>query len=729
MGWNSYVRCALARGAAALLLVLLSLAAVPAGAAESAADRMQLHRNANRGIPYMELARTGAAASSGTIAMKATAQIALDGNALDNAHGNLYPIDTDGNGTFEFVHFNGYRFMRVYDAAGNKLWQISNPKGRLHRDAIHRDSLAVLDADGNGTQEIFHCWLDPASGRKQLVERSGRTGAVIRSVNLDASAGSECQIAAFRVAGRSTPIVLVAETNKSGCAKEGNYIDTWGRTVAFDVNLTRLWDRNTCYAGHYAYPVDSNDDGLAERIFVGRHLYDPSGNRICTLEIGTTHADGVVTGDLEPGRPGLEAVAVGATGLRGFNAANCQLLWSVPQTTVVNPQTVSIARRDAGSTALSLVVQQKGTASNPYLYFLDGRGKVRSRYPRSTIDGSTPSQNANLDGATGTDDVVFTYGRVIDPSGRLRLGTDWYWSLKGSKVTPVASSIKMDNWATYALVLDLDRDGRDEMVVWGQTLIVVGKAGGAVTPAPVAVADSATTAGTAVTIDVLANDSGAGLTIASSNNPAKGSKTTNADQTFTYTPRAGYDGSDSFQYTIRDGNGRTASATVTVTISGAGAETIRIVSSIYGAAATCDPTTTISAACEGRGGCEISVGGNLCGDPQVGTPKRLTVEYACGTERRNAIGLDHGTAFLTCGNGGMRIATAVYGSAANTCTATNLVSGICKWRDSCAVMSDTLLCGDPNMGIAKNLRITYNCDGVGKSITAANGTAAGLACP
>ena len=568
MGRNSHVRCALARGVAALLLVLLSVAGLPAGAAESAADRMQLHRNANRGIPYMELARTGATASSGTIAMKATAQIALDGNALDNAHGNLYPIDTDGNGTFELVHFNGYRFMRVYDAAGNKLWQIGNPKGRLHRDAIHRESLAVLDADGNGTQEIFHCWLDPASGRKQLVQRSGRTGAVIRSVNLDASAGSECQIAAFRVAGRSTPIVLVAETNKSGCAKAGNYIDTWGRTVAFDVNLTRLWDRNTCFAGHYAYPVDSNDDGLAERIFVGRHLYDPSGNRICTLEIGNTHADGVVTGDLEPGRPGLEAVAAGATGLRGFNAANCQLLWSVPQKTVVNPQTVTIARLDAGSTTLSLVVQQKGTASNPYLYFLDAQGKVRSRYPRSTIDGSTPSQNANLDGATGTDEVVFTYGRVIDPSGRLRLGTDWYWSLKGSKVKPVASSNKMDNWAAYALVLDLDRDGRDEIVVWGQSLIVVGKAGGGtLEPGPVAMADAATIkAGTAVTIAVLANDTGTKITIASATTPSSGMSRITTDRTVTYTPDTGFIGSDSFLYTISDESGRTATATVRVRV-------------------------------------------------------------------------------------------------------------------------------------------------------------------
>ena len=460
---------------------------------------------------------------------------------------------------------------RLPDVHTIKLWQISNAKGRLHHDKIHRDTLAVLDADGNGSEEIFHCWVDPKRDKKQLVERSGKTGAVIRAVDLDASAGSECQIAAFRMAGRSTPIILVAEQNKSGCASSGNYIDTWGRTVAFDVNLTRLWDRNTCYAGHYAYPIDSNDDGAAERIFVGRHLYDPSGNRICTLEIGTTHADGVAVGDLDPGRPGLEAAAVGATGLRGFSAANCQLLWSVPQTTVVNPQTVSIARLDAGSTALSLVVQQKGTASNPYLYFLDARGKVRSRYPRSTIDGSTPSQNANLDGATGTDEVVFTYGRVIDPSGRLRLGTDWYWSLRGSKVKPVASSNKMDNWAAYALVMDLDRDGRDEMVVWGQTLIVVGKAGGGtVEPGPVANDDAVTTeVGTPVTIAALANDTGTGLTIASSTSPANGTKKTNADRTFTYTPKAGYSGSDSFGYTIKDGSGRTATATVLVTVGGA----------------------------------------------------------------------------------------------------------------------------------------------------------------
>ena len=126
---------------------------------------------------------------------------------------------------------------------------------------IHRDTLAVLDADGDGRQEIAHCWV--SGGRKQLVLRSGRTGAVLHAVNLDASSGTECQIAGFRVSGRSKPIILVAEINKSGCAKAGNYIDTWARTVAFDTNLTRLWDRNTCAAGHYAYPVDGNGDGLA----------------------------------------------------------------------------------------------------------------------------------------------------------------------------------------------------------------------------------------------------------------------------------------------------------------------------------------------------------------------------------------------------------------------------------------------------------------------------------
>jgi hypothetical protein len=86
---------------------------------------------------------------------------------------------------------------------------------------------------------------------------------------------------------------------------------------------------------------------------------------------------------------------------------------------------------------------------------------------------------------------------------------------------------------------------------------------------PIAVNDTATTpSGTAVTIDVLANDSdpdGDPLTIQSVTTPTLGTATISGNA-IVYTPAAGVVGTDTFRYTINDGRGGIASASVTVTI-------------------------------------------------------------------------------------------------------------------------------------------------------------------
>lgn len=86
---------------------------------------------------------------------------------------------------------------------------------------------------------------------------------------------------------------------------------------------------------------------------------------------------------------------------------------------------------------------------------------------------------------------------------------------------------------------------------------------------PVARDDTATTTkNKSVTIAVLANDSdpdGDPLTITSVTVPAHGSVSTSATSV-TYTPNPGFLGTDSFQYSISDGRGGTASARVTVTV-------------------------------------------------------------------------------------------------------------------------------------------------------------------
>ena len=91
--------------------------------------------------------------------------------------------------------------------------------------------------------------------------------------------------------------------------------------------------------------------------------------------------------------------------------------------------------------------------------------------------------------------------------------------------------------------------------------------------APVAAADSATTTeNSPVTIaNLLANDSdpdGDALSIsgADAKSAEGGTVVNNGDGTFTYTPPAGFSGTDSFSYTVSDGNGAEAQGKVNITV-------------------------------------------------------------------------------------------------------------------------------------------------------------------
>lgn len=87
---------------------------------------------------------------------------------------------------------------------------------------------------------------------------------------------------------------------------------------------------------------------------------------------------------------------------------------------------------------------------------------------------------------------------------------------------------------------------------------------------PDAVNDAATTdENTAVTIDVLANDTDVennALTVTSFTQGANGSVAAGPGGTLRYTPNAGFSGADPFTYTLSDGNGGMDTATVTVTV-------------------------------------------------------------------------------------------------------------------------------------------------------------------
>ena len=80
--------------------------------------------------------------------------------------------------------------------------------------------------------------------------------------------------------------------------------------------------------------------------------------------------------------------------------------------------------------------------------------------------------------------------------------------------------------------------------------------------------DSATTtAGTAVTINVLANDQGDGISISAVDNPANGTSTITNGR-IVYKPDNGFTGTETFWYSIRDTRGSAYGTKITVTVTG-----------------------------------------------------------------------------------------------------------------------------------------------------------------
>lgn len=443
-------------------------------------DRVQMHGNRLRGVAYRSTWRAVGGQEPARFTLKPTRTITLDGDRETNVEGGVYPIDVDGDGTFELLHFNGFRLMRVYGVGGKKLWQESNRSGRLHRDGSHRDTLAIFDVDGDRGQEIVHCWA--GDGKKLLVTRDGRTGRVLKKIELAGeSRFSECQLAAFQTTAERRPIILVAAdaAGKSGCDK-GRNPDYFARTIAFRADLTRLWDRATCAAGHYVWPLDANGDGRAEQLFVGKYLLSPTGALRCTLPgFGTDHVDSMSVADFDPKLPGLEALAVGGrAGTRFYSAADCRQRWTIGPTVIKNAQQTSAAyTRDRAGNGVGMLVSTKlpdPDGNSPHSWYaLDTRGRVVGRATENVERFATLSGNANLDGAPNVEDRLASFGQVIDERGRRRLDTSWYWNLQRLTAAEKRLPIR-ERWARNPFAFDFDNDGRDELVVWGRHKLIVG---------------------------------------------------------------------------------------------------------------------------------------------------------------------------------------------------------------------------------------------------------------
>ena len=199
--------------------------------------RVQLHSHALRGLPYVPLAST--ALRSATRRSDAAVQdhrgstVTRDQRPQQRLPDRCRRRRQDGAAAAQ---------RRAPDpgaAAGrHAVVADDNPRGRVHRSNVHRDTAAVFDADGDGRQEVAHCWTN-ARGRSELVLRDGSTGQDQRAIELD-GLGDACQIAGIHFAGEARPRLFVAHSARSSDGCWRTYTEYFSRTVVFDALLRKL---------------------------------------------------------------------------------------------------------------------------------------------------------------------------------------------------------------------------------------------------------------------------------------------------------------------------------------------------------------------------------------------------------------------------------------------------------------------------------------------------------
>ncbi len=219
----------------------------------------------------------------------------------------------------------------------------------------------------------------------------------------------------------------------------------------------------------------------------------------------------------------------------------------------------------AGSTALTL---NNVIASDP----LGSSVAVTSSGGTITVQGaSNQAPNAVNDTAVTAEDTPVTINVLAndtDPNGD---------ALTVLSVTPPAhGSATIQNGTTVRYVPVPNFFGSDSFTYTaddgrgGTDTATVSVNVTSVNDPPNARSDSAeTTRDTPVAVAVLSNDSdpdGDALTITAVTQPIHGSATIQNGTAVVYTPSPGYEGSDSFGYTVSDGKGGTASAQVTITV-------------------------------------------------------------------------------------------------------------------------------------------------------------------
>ncbi len=239
-------------------------------------------------------------------------------------------------------------------------------------------------------------------------------------------------------------------------------------------------------------------------------------------------------------------------------------------TTVSTPANGAVVINVDNTITYTPIAQFSGNDSFTYT-ISDGNGGTDSATVTLTIQSVNDNPDAVDDAATTDEDTAVSITVLSNDSD-----IDGDTLTVDSAITPANGAIVINGDNTITYTPNPDYNGSDSFsytVADGNGGLDTALVTITITPVndnPDAIDDSITTnEDTAVIITVLTNDmdvDGDMLTVDNATNPASGSVIVNVDETITYTPNPDYNGSDSFSYTISDGNGGSDTALVTITM-------------------------------------------------------------------------------------------------------------------------------------------------------------------
>jgi hypothetical protein len=363
--------------------------------------------------------------------------------------------DLNGDGQSDYVLGAGTKLLRAYSHSGQLMWEKINSNGDADRDVYHPFIHLAWDMNKDGKDEVIAI-LGSHGATATLNLIDGASGTIIKSKPLWFKVSDHDLLAIAFARGKDIADIIVSgdDTIQSVAAYDKNLNQLWKRSYPLPSGVPTWWG-----ISHYIWPYDLDGDGRHE-ICVGKSILDGNGNELWRLPnvLDQDHVDSLVAGDIHPDYPGVEIAVSGAFGTQLYNYKTRKHIWSMENGVLDNPQFLDLGHFDTNLPDLELSIGPKGSESkDPRNHIVNYQGKILRKFPGAYY----VSMPMNLDGNLEQDEMLMWGGDVRDPKGNILVGKSWHGLDSGSAVYPFA--------------YDVTDDGRDEVITWSRTRLVIGK--------------------------------------------------------------------------------------------------------------------------------------------------------------------------------------------------------------------------------------------------------------